>query len=346
MKKKTLLLILSLFAVFACSQTPEEKGTGFLTLNISQGASLKANVEITDFTLRINDGHTDMFRERIGSLPEQIVLPVGSYTIEAYSVEFDEPKYDMLFYSGKTTVEIEAGETKEASLVCSLGNAGIKVVWAGDFSHLYSTYQAQIDCDEGYLTYSSTETRTGYFLPGTVSISILADGLTIFGGTVTLAAGDMVTATLRPKETLSGNLNIGISVDETVNNRDVEVIADPEYTGANSETNPYTIAQAINRQGEEQVWITGYIVGSKPSSGYDFVNVDTWQATNIVLADEITETNDRNVIFVELVSGTYRTSLNLLDHGDYLHRKIVIKGNLLAYQSRSGLRNITGFSIL
>ncbi|MDR1156150.1 MAG: DUF4493 domain-containing protein [Bacteroidales bacterium] len=345
MEKQVLLLILSLGVMCTCSEKEtSEKGTGYLTLNISQGTSLKSDVEITDFTLRINDGHADAVKERIADLPAEIVLPVGTYTIEAYSLEFSDPKFEMPFYSGKTTVDIEAGETTEASLVCSQGNAGVKVVWAGEFSTKYSTYQAQINCDAGYLNYSSTESRTGYFLPGTVSISILADGQTINGGTITLAAKDMVTVTLRPKETPSGNLSIDLSVDETVNSREVEVIVDPEYTGANSETNPYTIAQAIARQGENGVWITGYIVGSKPSSGYDYVNSDTWQATNIVLADDITETGDTNCIFVELGSGTYRNSLNLKDHADNLHRQIVIKGNLAAYQSRSGLKNPAAFS--
>lgn len=339
-----MLLLLSVGVICACSQkeTPE-KGTGYLTLNISRGTSLKSDVEIADFTLRINDGHADAVKERIADLPAEIALPVGTYTIEAYSLEFSGPKYETPFYSGKTTVDIEAGETKEASLVCSQGNAGVKVVWAGEFSTKYSTYQAQINCDAGYLNYSSTESRTGYFLPGTVSVSILADGQTINGGTIALAARDMVTAILRLKEAPAGSLSIDLSVDETVNNREVEVIVDPEYTDVNSETNPYTIARAIERQGENEVWIIGYIVGSKPSSGYDYVNSAGWQHTNIVLADDIAETSDTNCIFVELVSGTFRNSLNLVDNAGNLHRQIVIKGNLAAYHSRSGLKNPAGF---
>ena len=347
MNRQVFLFILSLFVICACSkkETPDERGTGYLTLNISQATSLKADIEITDFILRISDSQTvEILKERIGDLPGQIALPVGSYTVEAYSVAFSEPKFETPCYSGKANVEIEAGETKEASLVCSQSNAGVKVVWSSAFPARYSTYQAQIDCDAGYLNYSSTESRTGYFLPGTVSITILADGQTINGGTITLAARDMVTATLQPKETPSGNLSIALTIDETVNNRAVEVVVDPEYTGANSETNPYSVAQAIAKQGENEVWVTGYIVGAKPSSGYDYVNSATWQATNIVLADNISETSDTGCVFVELGSGSYRTNLNLLDHPENLHRMVVIKGNLAAYQSRSGLRNLTGFS--
>ena len=354
MKTRSMLLILSLFVICACSKAPEEKGTGYLTLNISQSTSLKAGIEIEDFTLRINNGNVEVLKERIGDLSEEIALPAGTYTIEAYSVEFSYPKFGTPLYSGKTTVDIEAGETKEASLVCALGNAGIKVVWSDEFS-IFSTYYAQIDCIEGYLTYyPSSGEQTGYFLPGTVSISIMADGQNIYGGTITLAAGDMVTASLKLKveeKPLDGGLSIIISIDETVNNRNVEIIFDPNDTDTgnqnsddNSQTNPYNIAQAIGRQGENGVWVTGYIVGSKPStsSDFDFVN-GVWQTGNIVLADDISETNEYNVIFVELEYAAYRNPLNLDKNPSNIHRKVLIKGNLRSYFTarHAGLRNLT-----
>jgi hypothetical protein len=349
MRKVVLFLILSVFLTYACSKKETHKtASGYLTLNISQSTSLKNDIDINEFILKISDSRGALLEEYISDLPERIELPVGSYVIEAYSIEFSEPKFDTPFYLGRTVVEIVSGETREASLVCSQGNAGIKLVWSNDFRLLFSTYHAQIRCNEGYLSYSSTETRTGYFLPGTVTVTILADGQTINGGTITLAAKDMVTVALRPKDaSSSGNISISMSIDETVNERDEEIIIDPEdiNTGANSETNPYTIAQAIAKQGETEVWVVGYIVGAKPSSGYNFVNPDTWQATNIVLADNIAETNDNNVVFVELLSGSkYRTNLNLMDHAANLHRRVLIKGNLLQYQSRSGLRNLKDYS--
>ena len=343
MKKRILLLILSAFVIYSCSEEKPEKASGYLTLNISQSSSVKADIEITDFTLRILDGSVEILKERIGDLPEQISLPAGRYTIEAYSAEFYEPKFEMPFYYGKTTVDIEANETATATLICSLGNAGVKIVWPEIFSTLFGTYQAQIDCVEGYLTYSSVESRTGYFLPGTVTITINADGLTINGGTITLEARDLVTIIMQPKAAATGDLTIEMIIDVSTNNREIELIVDPDNT-ASSETNPYTIAQAIARQGENEVWITGYIVGSKPSSGYDFWVTNLWQNTNIVLADDISETDDRSVIFVELSSATYRNPLNLINNPTHLQRKVLIRGNLRQYQSRAGLRDIRGYS--
>jgi hypothetical protein len=342
--KQILLWLLPVMMMCACAK--KETGTGILILNISQTASPKAGVELADFTMRINNGQADMFKERIADLPAEIILPVGTYTIEAYSQEFAEPQFETPFYSGSATVAIKAGETSEASLVCSQGNAGVKILWAGSFPSAYRTYQAQLHCDAGYLNYSSTETRTGYFLPGTVSISIQADGQIINGGTITLAAKELLTVTLQPKETTSGNLSVNISVDETVNNRELSITVDPENAGTGSETNPYTIEQAIARQGENDVWITGYIVGAKPSSGVNYANRDTWQSTNIVLADDVAETGSK-CIFVELLSGSgYRTNLNLIDKPENLHRKVKIKGDLMPYNTGAGLKNLLGFSFL
>ena len=346
MEKQILLLMTSLFVMCACSkkETTGEKETGYLTLNIIQGASLKADVEITDYMLRISDGQTEFVKERIGDLPEQIALPVGSYTVEAYSMEFLQPQFDMPFYSGKTTVEIEAGETNEILLTCSQGNAGVKVVWSNDFPKKFQTYEAQITCDEGYLHYSSEETRTGYFLPGTVSVTILADGQTINGGTITLFARDMVTANLRPKESLSGGLTIEISVDVTVNPREVEVIVDPDYRTVepNSETNPYSIEQAIEHQGENGVWVEGYIVGATTAQNFVTGNI---QATVLVLADDVEETSSTKTILVQLQSGTKpREDLNLVDNPENLYQKVAVKGNLATYSSRPGLLNTSDYS--
>ena len=342
MYKRVLFLI---FLVFSCSgdETSKETGSGYLMLNVIQSATIKADVEIDDFTLRISASRSEVLKERIADLPEQIELPAGAYTVEVYSIDFSEPKFEMPFYYGKATVEIEPGASKEAILICAQGNAGVRVVWSNDFPEMFSTYQAMIYNADGYLNYSATETRTGYFLPGTVSILVMADGQQINAGTITLAAQDMVTANLQPRNIQRGNISFTISIDNTLNLRDVDIIVDPEQP--NSQTNPYTIAQAIERQGENEAWVTGYIVGSKPSTGYDFVN-GTWQNTNIVIADNISETSDDNVIFVELPTAALRNNLGITgaDNHERLHRQVVIKGNLRTYQSRAGLRDITDYS--
>ena len=359
MKTRTMLLILSLFVICACSQAPEEKGTGYLTLNISQSTSLKAaGIEIENFTIRISNGNAEVLKLRVGDMSDEIALSAGTYTIEAYSAEFSDPKFETPLYSGKTTVDIEAGETNEASLVCALGNAGIKVVWSDEFS-IFSTYYAQIDCNEGHLTYYppsndlSTGDKTGYFLPGTVSVFIMADGQNIYGGTITMAAGDIVTAALKLKieeKPSEGGLSIKISIDETVNNRNVEIVFDPNDTGNqnsgdNSQTNPYTVAEGIAKQnqGENGVWVMGYIVAANTAQNF---TTGSTQASVLVLADDAAETNYTKTILVQLQSGSKPRELNLPEHPDNLFQKVAIQGNLATYSSRSGLINTIDYILI
>jgi len=346
MKRWGLPLVLFLFALCACSKKETvEKGTGYLILNINQSSSLKADIKITDFILRISEGQTEVLKDSIKYLPEEIALPAGTYTVEAYSGEFSQPKFETPVYSGKTTVDIEAGEINEAKLTCFQANAGIKVVWSKDYAKMFSTYQAQIDCNEGYLNYLSTETRTGYFLPGTVSVSILADGQTIKGGSIKLEAKDMVTAYMQLKEAPTGNLTITITVDDGTNGRNVDIIVDPGNPAEepNSETNPYNIAQAIAKQGENGVWVTGYIVGA--NTAQNFIGGST-QNTVLVLADNAAETNYTKTILVQLPAGPLRNALNLLDNSGNLHKKVVIKGDLGKYSSRAGLVSISAGYII
>ena len=335
-----------IFLVLACSDTEQqrENASGYLLLNIVRNVSLKAEVDTQEFILRVSSARSEVFKERIGALPAQITLPVSSYIVEVYSMDFAEPRFEAPFYYGRTIVEVEPDTENEAMIVCAQGNAGVKIVWSNDFSDAFSTYQAHISCTHGYLNYSATEIRTGYFLPGSITISIMADGQTINAGTMSLSAQDMITVNLHPNSSLSGNLALAMAFDNTLNEREVDIIISP--IAPNSETNPYTVAQAIERQGEDDVWVSGFIVGSKPSVGYDFVN-GQWQNTNIVIADDIFETNEHNVVFVELSTAALRNNIGITGGNNHerLHRQVVIKGNLRTYQSRAGLRNITDYSL-
>ena len=201
-------------------------------------------------------------------------------------------------------------------------------------------FRSQISGDNGYLTYSSDETRTGYFLPGTVYISILADGQTINGGTITLEAKDMVTITLQPKEIPSGGLSIELSIDETVNNREIEIVVDPENTGENSETNPYSVAQALVRPDETAVWVTGFIVGARTTGGWS-----NDSQTNIVIADIAGESDLNNCMAIQLPTGSIRNELNIVDNPSNVNKKILLNGNLVSYFGR-GIQNVTSYRII
>jgi hypothetical protein len=346
MKKYVFLIIVSLFVLRACSEKEKniEKGTGYLALNIDRSRELKTDLQIEEFTLLIStESGTVVVSEKIKNLPEQIALPVDRYTVRIFSVDFLEPKFDLPCYSGETEIEIIAGQTQNVSLICTQSNAGIKVLWSPEFAERYQTYQAELFSGTERLVYSASETRTGYFLPGKVEVYIHADGRQMYGGVIALNAGDLVNLSLRPVENLSGMLSIQITVDETANTRDVEMILEP--SAANSQENPYSVAEAITLT-EDGVWVEGYIVGSKPSASWDFTDSDLWQSSNIIVADATTETDRTKCMPVELgaASSTVRINLNLSDNPGNLGKKIIIKGDLKTYYSQPGLRNISAWS--
>jgi hypothetical protein len=325
----------------SCANTPDSEthATGYLSLNI-HNAGTKSEMEIIDFTLRINDQTgVKVVESVISDLPELIELPVDQYEIAVFSAPFSEPKFETPCYSGKTNVAIVAGSTQEASLTCSLSNAGVRILWSDEFVAAYHTYQVELSGSSGYLTYSSSETRTGYFEPGVVSLVVTADGIPLNRVSITLAAKDMVNITLRPTIVSTGSLSVQVDIDETVNEKDIDI-----RPNENSRENPYVVADAIGYQGQNDVWVIGYIVGAKPSSGWVFTNSAMWLATNIVLADDASETDDLKCLPVELPTGAIRTALSLLSNPTLLYRQIVVKGNLATYYSRPGLRSTSAYS--
>lgn len=120
---------------------------------------------------------------------------------------------------------------------------------------------------------------------------------------------------------------------------DVDPPVDPE-SGNGTQENPYTIADAITHQGENEIWVVGYIVGSTTSTMKNFVpgineGVTT---TNICLADTQNETDTDDIIAVELpTTAGIRSALNLVDNPENFNRKVKIKGDLKTYMYAPGL---------
>lgn len=112
---------------------------------------------------------------------------------------------------------------------------------------------------------------------------------------------------------------------------------------------PFTVAETRASQGENQVWVEGYIVGSiKGSSMSGFIPGITGEtpSTNLALADSQNETDKERVIPVQLPSGAVRDSLNLKNHPENLNRKVKIKGNIGSYYSTMGLQKAKEYEFI
>ncbi len=118
----------------------------------------------------------------------------------------------------------------------------------------------------------------------------------------------------------------------------------PTDGDAGSETQPYTVAQAISNQGAKDngvyVWTEGYIVGvygnsKAPVFGADALTEE--QPYNVLIA---AATDDyATTVCVQLPAGIIRDGVNLVDNGKNLGKKLKVQGTLEPYNTMAGIKN-------
>lgn len=118
----------------------------------------------------------------------------------------------------------------------------------------------------------------------------------------------------------------------------------PADGDAGSETQPYTVAQAISNQGAKDngvyVWAEGYIVGvygnsKAPVFGADALTEE--QPYNVLIADAADDYV--TTVCVQLPAGVLRDGINLVDNGANLGKKLKVQGTLEPYNSMAGIKN-------
>src|SRR6056297_58634 len=125
-----------------------------------------------------------------------------------------------------------------------------------------------------------------------------------------------------------------------------------ESQGTGTFDDPYNAAAGIANQGENNVWVEGYLVGvyeTKVASGNDLSNfVPSFTApfntnTNVIIADSQNETNITNCVVVQLPAGEIRNMVNLVDNEGNLGKSVKFIGNLKSYFGESGLKDLSGY---
>jgi hypothetical protein len=113
--------------------------------------------------------------------------------------------------------------------------------------------------------------------------------------------------------------------------------------GDGSKESPYSVAQAMVKQGEAGKWVTGYIVGYIGNFVYTYEGGGT-VFSNIIIADNASTTTDADCLPIQLVSGTaVRTALNIVDNPANIGKKVSICGSLESYFSVPGLKTPTDY---
>ncbi|MDR1518143.1 MAG: fimbrillin family protein [Dysgonamonadaceae bacterium] len=113
--------------------------------------------------------------------------------------------------------------------------------------------------------------------------------------------------------------------------------------------NPFTVEDAIQNQGQDEVWVKGYIIGyftgsSKSSFTTSLADESTISQSNFVISSDADETSvdNANVISVSLPTSTkIKPYINLKDNPQLIKKEILLKGNLAAYFTIPGIKEIT-----
>lgn len=115
----------------------------------------------------------------------------------------------------------------------------------------------------------------------------------------------------------------------------------PTTGQAGSQENPYSISKAIDKQGEADKWVEGYIVGVYNFDATDnqFVFDPSGFAevkSNILLGDAAGVPD--KYIAVQLLTNDLRGLLNLIDNPNNLGKKVKVYGSLEKYCGISGMK--------
>ena len=131
-----------------------------------------SSLQATDLTLEIfKEGVSIEKLSPIGSASQEISLDPGVYNVQAYSAAFTAPAFEMPVYADEEQVTIQSESTTTIEMICTQSNAGIQIVYDEAFQQAHTDYSVSIS-QQGYtLEYKGLDaTRTGYFLPGEVSL--------------------------------------------------------------------------------------------------------------------------------------------------------------------------------
>lgn len=140
-----------------------------LDVNTAEDVISRADgsVDVSGFTVAIFNASEENVGQWIYSeMPEIVTLPVGDYTVKAYSHEVEKAAWDAPYYEGETTLKIENNKIAEPqTVVCRFASVKVTVTFSDELvEHLDPGYKVTVIAnDEGSLEYAQGETRSGFF---------------------------------------------------------------------------------------------------------------------------------------------------------------------------------------
>ena len=338
----------SLLALAACeSLSWSEKGQGILSLNIQNDARVfvKATVPTADYEVVIATAQgQQVLSERYASLPEQIMLDPGKYKVSAVSEAIGAPAFEKPIYGAALDVTVEASVNNTVQMTCAQINAGLRIVYEAEFANAHSNYTVGVSGEDGTLQYAKTETRTGYFAPGTLDIYLEIDGKDGYSLSKSVSARDMLVLTVASTPLSPGGeqgISLSIDVDTTRTWRREQWRPGGQEADGSTPALAYSVIQAIQLAEGNDVWICGYIVGGDVSTSAIKTSPPFTAASNLAIADSPLETERVNCMAVEISAApkAIKDAFNMTVNGsELLGQRVWFKGNIAAYFGKPGVR--------
>lgn len=112
------------------------------------------------------------------------------------------------------------------------------------------------------------------------------------------------------------------------------------------DSNILSVEDFINDEPTEGATVKGYIIGdcTKSFKYAEFEPPFTHEQA-LLIADTPDERDQDFILAIQLPGGKKRKDLNLVDHPDHLHRKIIISGVWARYLYMAGMKEITYYKI-
>ncbi len=304
--------------------------------------------ETTSLKIYIVDYPTMAEKEIKPTLPtadtkEFEFVSTGDIDLSAYKFARIKFVYEALGgASNSTTWCLDDFEFNNTAISINFTSSAVTSVASG------AAYQYSITTQVVNGVGATTISATG--LPAWATLTDKGDGTATITGTAPTVTADessqvAITAT-----------NNGISQTQSYTLTVTAPTAGGEGNG--SAGAPYTVAQAIQKQGETQKFVKGYIVGivkngvSTYNTPEDAIFSGTFDSsTNVFIADSADETDPKKCINVKLNDNpsavpTMRNLVNLKDHPENKGKILTVEGDLkAAYTNLFGMRTIKSFDL-
>lgn len=111
---------------------------------------------------------------------QPVELEVGNYVVKAFSKDVDGEiaRFEEPYYAGETEVSVVAGANQTVNIECSLANVKVSVKYSNDVKAYFSKLVCTVKNSSGSLAFEKEETRSGYFVPADLNLSLALTNIT------------------------------------------------------------------------------------------------------------------------------------------------------------------------